>query len=161
MLVSTVQQSESATCAHAPTGALTHTHTHTHTRTHTYICCCCYLVAKSYLTLCHPMNCSQPGSSVHGISQARILEWVCPSLLQGIFPTQGSNPGLLHCRQILYHLSCQGSPSGFCFLQEAFQHKPSSSRIYEKWRFPTECHQEETKSVANGKWAINLKTVTC
>jgi len=32
------------------------------------------------------------------------------SLLQGIFPTQGSNPGLLHCRQILYHLSHQGSP---------------------------------------------------
>ena len=28
-----------------------------------------------------------------------------PSLLQGIFPTQGSNPGLLHCRQILYQLS--------------------------------------------------------
>ena len=32
------------------------------------------------------------------------------SLLQGIFPTQGSNPGLLHCRQILYQLSHQGSP---------------------------------------------------
>ena len=32
------------------------------------------------------------------------------SSLQGIFPTQGSNPGLLHCRQILYHLSYQGSP---------------------------------------------------
>ena len=34
----------------------------------------------------------------------------CHSLLQRIFPTQGSNPGLLHCRQILYHLSYQGSP---------------------------------------------------
>ena len=33
----------------------------------------------------------------------------CHSLLQGIFPTQGSSPGLLHCRQILYHLSYQGS----------------------------------------------------
>ena len=32
------------------------------------------------------------------------------SFLQGIFPTQGSNPGLLHCRQIPYHLSHQGSP---------------------------------------------------
>ena len=31
-------------------------------------------------------------------------------LLQGIFPTQGSNPGLLHCRRILYHLSHQGRP---------------------------------------------------
>ena len=36
----------------------------------------CVLVAQSDLTLCDPMNCSPPGSSVHGISQARILEWV-------------------------------------------------------------------------------------
>ena len=36
----------------------------------------------------------------------------CDSLLQGIFPTQGSNPGLLHCKQILYHQSHLGSPSG-------------------------------------------------
>ena len=34
----------------------------------------------------------------------------CHFLLQGIFPTQGLNPGLLHCRQKLYHLSHQGSP---------------------------------------------------
>ena len=34
----------------------------------------------------------------------------CLSLLQGIFPTQGSNPGLPHCRRILYHLSHRGSP---------------------------------------------------
>ena len=35
----------------------------------------------------------------------------CHDLFQGIFPTQGSNPGLPHCRRILYHLSHQGSPS--------------------------------------------------
>ena len=57
-----------------------------------------------------PMDCSPPGSSVHGVSQARILEWGCHFLLQGISLTQGLNPGLLHCRQILYHLSYQGSP---------------------------------------------------
>ena len=34
------------------------------------------LVAQSYLTLCHPKNCSLPGSSVHGILQARILKWI-------------------------------------------------------------------------------------
>ena len=47
------------------------------------------------LTICDPMDCSQSGSSVHGISQARILEcyyW----LLQGFFLTQGLNPSLLH-----------------------------------------------------------------
>ena len=54
--------------------------------------------------------------TVHGIFQARILESVA-SLLQGIFPTQGSNPGLLHCRQILYQLSHQGSKEKFyCLL---------------------------------------------
>ena len=42
------------------------------------------------------------------ILQARILKWV---VLQGIFLTQGSNPDLLHCRQILYRLSHQGSLS--------------------------------------------------
>ena len=54
------------------------------------------LVTQSCLTLCDPKDCSPPGSSVHGIFQARILEWVAmPSLLQGIFPIQVSNPCLL------------------------------------------------------------------
>ena len=48
----------------------------------------------SQVRLCDPMDCSPPGSSVHGILQARILEWL-PFLLQGIFPTQGLNPNLL------------------------------------------------------------------
>ena len=64
-------------------------------------------VAQSGLALCGPMDCSPPGSSVHGILQARTG---CHSLLQGIFPTQGSNLGFMHCRQILYHPSHQGSP---------------------------------------------------
>ena len=45
----------------------------------TFICWCCYLVVQSCLTLCDPMDCSPPGSSVHGISHARILEWVAIS----------------------------------------------------------------------------------
>ena len=59
-------------------------------------------------TFCNPMNCSLPGFSVQGIFQARILAWV-PIASQGIFPTQGSNLGLLPCKQFLYHLSHQGS----------------------------------------------------
>ena len=58
---------------------------------------------QSYLTLYNPMNYSLPGSSVCGISQARILEWVSICFL-GDLP----DPGLLHYRQILYHLSHQG-----------------------------------------------------
>ena len=138
---------------------------------------------QSCLNLCDPMDCNPPGSSVHGILQARILEWVampfsqgssqpsdqtlifciagrffsaeppgkpphtvCESesrsvmsdslrphglyspwnspgqnagvvafhfsrgSSQGIFPTQGSNPGLSHCRRILCQLNHQGSP---------------------------------------------------
>ena len=64
-------------------------------------------VAQSCLTLCGPMNCSPPSSSVNRILQTRILEWVIIPLLQAIFPTQGSNPGLLNCRQTLYHLNHQ------------------------------------------------------
>ena len=63
------------------------------------------LVAWSYLTLCDPMDCSLLDFSVHGILQARKLAWVGHSLLQGIFLNQGVNLGLLHCRQILYHIS--------------------------------------------------------
>ena len=43
----------------------------------------------------------------------------CHFLLQGIFPTQGLNPGLSHCRQMLYHLSHQGSPKMSCCCQDA------------------------------------------
>ena len=67
------------------------------------------LVAQSCPTLCNPMGCSPPGSSVYRNHQARILQWLAISFSIGIFPTQGLTLGLLHCRQILYHLSHQGS----------------------------------------------------
>ena len=87
----------------------------------------------SHVRFSNPMDCSPSGSSVHGIFQARVIGWGAiafsdrlyspwnfpgrntgvrsHSLLQGFFPTQGSSPGLLHCRQILYHLSHQRRPS--------------------------------------------------
>ena len=108
------------------------------------------LIAQLCLTLCDPVDCSLLGSSVHGILQTGILEWVSMpspgdlpnpgikprspalqadslsseppgkptntgmgslSLFQGIFLIQESNWGLLHCRQIFYQLSYQGSPA--------------------------------------------------
>ena len=63
------------------------------------------LVTQLCLTLCLPMDCSLPGSSVHGDSPGKNAGVGCHALLQGIFPTQGSNPGLLHYRRILCHLS--------------------------------------------------------
>ena len=96
--------------------------------------------AQSLQTLCDPVDCSPPGSSVHGILQARVLEWITMpsskgssqprdrtllsyiswtrqntgvgslSLLQQIFPTQRSNPGLLHCGWILHQLNHKCGP---------------------------------------------------
>ena len=56
------------------------------------------------------MDCSLTGSSAHEDSPDKTIGVGCHALLQGIFPTQGLNPGLPHCRQILYKLSHQGSP---------------------------------------------------
>ena len=58
------------------------------------------------LTLCHPMDCSSPGSSVHGISQARILEWVSISSSRGSSqPRDGICISYVSCigRRVLYH----------------------------------------------------------
>ena len=79
------------------------------------------LVAQSCLTLWDPMDCG-------------LCSWNCPGqntgvgshfLLQGIFLTQGSNPGLPHCRQILYQLSLKGSPRILEWVAYSF-----SSRIF-------------------------------
>ena len=67
------------------------------------------LVAQSCPTLCDPTDCDPPGSSVHGHSPGKNTGVGCHALLQGIFPTQGSNPGLHHCSRVLYHLSHRGS----------------------------------------------------
>ena len=66
------------------------------------------LVNQSCPTTCDPMDCSPPGSSVHGDSPNKNTGVGCHAVLQGIFPTQGSNPDLPHCRRFLYHLSHQG-----------------------------------------------------
>ena len=68
------------------------------------------LVAQSCQPLWEPMDCSPPGSSVPGDSPGKNTGVGCHFLLQGIFPTQGSNLGLLHYRQILYYLSHQRNP---------------------------------------------------
>ena len=69
-----------------------------------------WLVAQSCLTLCDPTDCSLPSPSVHGNSPGKTTGVGYYAPLQGIFPTQGWNPGLPHCRWILYCLSHQGSP---------------------------------------------------
>ena len=72
-----------------------HAHKYIYTHIFIYIAPMC-VCAQSCPTLCDSMDCSPPGSSVHGILQARILEWVAISFSHGIFLTQGLNPCLLH-----------------------------------------------------------------
>ena len=73
-------------------------------------CYVLYLVTQLCPALCDPIDCSPPGSFVHGDSPSKNTGVGCHALLQVIFPTQGLNPGLLHCRQILYYLSHQRNP---------------------------------------------------
>ena len=54
-------------------------------------CCHCCSVAQSCPTLCDPVDCSLPGSSVHGILQVRILEWVAISFCRGSSPPRGGS----------------------------------------------------------------------
>ena len=79
-------------------------------------------------TLYDHMNCSPTGSSVHGDSPSKNNGVGCHALFQGIFPTQGSNPGLLHCRQIIYHLSHEGSPRTLEWVAYPFSRRSSHSR---------------------------------
>ena len=78
------------------------------------ICCCCP-VAKSRPALGNPTNCSMPGSSVHGIPQARVLEWVAMPSSRDL-PNLGIEPtSHISCiaRWILYPLA---PPGKHCFL---------------------------------------------
>ena len=56
----------------------------------------------SHVRLLDPRDCSPPSSAVHGIFQARILQWLAIFLLQGIFQTQGSNP--CHLRLLYWQM---------------------------------------------------------
>ena len=87
------------------------------------------LVPYSCLTLCNPMACTLPGPSVHGDSPGKNTGVHCHVLLQGIFPTQGWNPGFPHCGRILYHLSHQGSPN-WCIGSVQFSHSVVSSSLW-------------------------------
>ena len=69
-----------------------------------------YIVAQSCLTLWDSIDCTVPSFSVYGDVPGKNTGVGFHALLQGIFPTQGSNPGLPYCRQILYRLSHQGNP---------------------------------------------------
>ena len=87
------------------------------------------LVTQSCPTLCDPTDCSPPGSSVHEYSPGKNTGVGCHALLQGIFSTQGLNPGLPQGRRILYHLRHQGSPRILEWVAYPFSRGSSQPRI--------------------------------
>ena len=92
-----------------------------------YLCKRARVRAQSCPTLCDSMDCSPPGSSVHGISQARNTGVGCHFLLQEILATQGSNPSLLHLLQgCSLPLSHQRSPQAG---SKVIKSCPEDSRI--------------------------------
>ena len=76
-----------------------------------------------------PMDCSPSGSSVHGVSPGKNTGAGCHALLQGIFPIQGWNPGLPHCRPVLYCLSYQRSPRILEWVASPFYRESSHPEI--------------------------------
>ena len=90
----------------------THLCTYTPIYTHSLIIshCCCSLVTKSCPTRCNPMNCNPPDSFVHGIFQARILQWVAISFSRRSSWLRNQIHVSWIGRQILYWLSHMGSP---------------------------------------------------
>ena len=80
------------------------------------------------LTLCNPMDCSRPESSVHGILQARILEWVAIPFSRGSSQPKHQTQ-VPHCRWIFYCMSHQGNP--FLFLKGYYSHHEDRTQTSE------------------------------
>ena len=80
---------------------------------------CCTMLSHVWLFVI-PWTVAQPGSSAHGISQARILEWVAISSSMRIFLTQGSNPGFL-CLLHWQVLAPSGKPHAICIMKPLFE----------------------------------------
>ena len=76
---------------------------------------CCTVPSRSVMYyLCELMDCSLPGSSVHGDSPSKNTGVGCHALLQGIFPAQVLNPSLLHCRQLFLPAELPEKPKVIC-----------------------------------------------
>ena len=107
-----------------------------------FLPCCVCLVTQSCPTLWDPMDFKLLGSSVHEDSPGKNPGVGCHALLQGILPTQGSNSGLPHCRQILKRLSHQRNLNFFyihilfvLFLCRILTETPSGSLFLERGSF--------------------------
>ena len=113
-------------------------------------------VTQSCPTLCNPMDCSLPGSSVRGIFQARVLEWVAISFSRGSSQPRESNLGLPHCRKMLYHLSHQGSHLLHLNNRQNKNENPIISRQDYHITHPWTTEEKQTSKQTNKKLSTNL-----
>ena len=124
-------------------------------------------VAQSCLTLCNLMDCSPPGSSACGVSQARILEWVAILFSRGIFLTQGWDPcllSLLHWQVDSLPLSHLGIPyltHSICYYCEWSTNWVTRSLEISKSLTPTADHEgdgetgvQRRKECARVSWGL-------
>ena len=120
-----------------------------------WYCVLCVL-SLSRVWLCDPMDCSPPGSSVHRDSPGKNTRVGCHALLQGIFSTQGSNPGLA---VVLLLLLSRFSRVRLCVTPETAAHQAPPSLGFsrqEHWSglpFPSPMHESE-------KWKWSRSVVT-
>ena len=128
-------------------------------------CCLSFvlcLVFQLCPTLCDSIDCSLPSSSVHRDSPGKILEWVAISSSRGSSQPRGLNPGLPHCRCILYRLSHQGSPPPFFFF---WSFKPSKKylRVYFSQAYFLNNHSEtwERRDKGRGRGGRKEKKIGC
>ena len=109
------------------------------------------LVTQSCLTLCNPRDCSSPGTSFHKDFSGKNTEVGCHALLQGFLLTQGPNPDLSHCRQILYCLSYHL----LCMHNINTLHIPILSISNSLFSFPTiQSSANKQKNTSFGVWCF-------
>ena len=117
---------------------------------------CCCLVAKSCPTLCEPKDCSLPGSSVHGISQTRILEWVAIS--SSSRSSRPRNRTCISCigRWVFHHWATWEAPQMY-YDALNFNLSPCTIQPLLETRFSDSTPEFVNESVGAGPWARRHK----
>ena len=101
----------------------------------------CCLVSRLYLTLCNPLGYSPPGSSVHGISQARILEWIAISFSRECSQPRNQTPISCIGRLILYHWTTREAHVNCTSIEKEIYHRNQSG-------------EKKSKGKKNFCWAL-------
>ena len=109
------------------------------------------------------MDCSLPGSTVHADSLGKNIGVGCQFLLQGIFSIQELNPDLLHCRQILYQLSYEGSQASYHSINSLYisqLHMYNSQQVIDQMTPSSEGPNFIPFATSGGRWEVQPLRLT-